>query len=51
MISDVSERVEEISKVVQTNSSVVGQSVDTSQELFGQAKELHDLIGQFRIND
>ena len=42
MISDVSERVEEISKVVQTNSSVVGQSVDTSQELFGQAKELHD---------
>lgn len=51
MISDVSERVEEISQVVQTNSSVVGQSVDTSQELFGQAKELHDLISQFRIND
>ena len=49
MISDVSEGIGEISRVVQTNSEAVEQSVDTSQELFGEAKRLHDLIGQFRI--
>ena len=51
MISDVSEGIGEISRVVQTNSEAVEQSVDTSQELFGEAKRLHDLIGQFRIAD
>ena len=49
MISDVSEGIGEISRVVQTYSEAVEQSVDTSQELFGEAKRLHDLIGQFRI--
>jgi len=49
MISDVSEGIGEISRVIQTNSEAVEQSVDTSQELFGEAKRLHDLIGQFRI--
>lgn len=49
MISDVSEGIGEISRVIQTNSEAVKQSVDTSQELFGEAKRLHDLIGQFRI--
>ena len=51
MIVDVSEGIEEISQVVQSNSAAVGQSVDTSHELFGQAKELNDLIGQFRIGE
>lgn len=51
MISDVSEEIEEIYQVVQTNSVAVEQSVDTSRELSGQAKKLNELIGQFRIDE
>ncbi len=51
MISDLNVGIEEISQVVQANSAAVGQSVDTSRELSGQAKKLNDLIGQFHIRD
>ena len=48
MITSVSKEIEEISHVVQDNSAAVNQSVDTLQELSGQAKELDALVGQFQ---
>ena len=51
MISDVSDEIEEIYQVVQTNSAAVERSVDNSRELSDQAKRLNDLIGKFRIGD
>lgn len=51
MINSVSKEIEEISHVVQDNSAAVNQSVETLQELFGQAKELDALVGQFQTKD
>ena len=51
MISDVSDEIEEIYQVVQTNSAAVERSVDNSRELSDQAKRLNDMIGKFRIGD
>lgn len=48
MISSVSNEINEISHVVQDNSSAVHQSVNTLQDLSGQAKELDALVGQFQ---
>lgn len=48
MITSVSKEIEEISHVVQDNSAAVNQSVDTLQELSGQAKEVDALVGQFQ---
>lgn len=49
MITSVGKEIEEISYVVQNNSSAVNQSADTLQSLSEQARELNNLIGQFQI--
>ena len=49
MITSVNKDIEEISYVVQNNSVAVHQSVNTLQELSGQAKKLNTLVGQFQI--
>ncbi len=49
MITSVNKDIEEISYVVQNNSAAVHQSVNTLQELSGQAKKLNTLVGQFQI--
>lgn len=48
MITNVGKEIEEISLVVQNNSSAVNQNTDTLRELSQQAKELNHLVGQFQ---
>lgn len=50
MIASVEERIKEISKVVQTNSTAARQSADVSTELSNQARSLNNLINQFRVS-
>ena len=49
MIASVEEGIKEISKVVQTNSTVAKESAVASKELSDQARILNSLISQFRI--
>ena len=49
MIVSVENRIKEVSKVIQENSSAARESAEISNELSGQAKTLNQLIGQFRI--
>ena len=48
MITIVGKEIEEISHVVQNNSTAINQSAGTLQELSEQAKELNRLVGQFQ---
>lgn len=48
MITNVGKEIEEISHVVQNNSTAINQSAGTLQELSEQAKELNRLVGQFQ---
>lgn len=48
MITSVGKEIEEISHVVQNNSADVNQSTEALHQLSEQAKELNDLVGQFR---
>lgn len=49
MIVSVENRIKEVSKVIETNSSAAEKSAEVSNELSGQAKTLNRLISQFRI--
>lgn len=49
MIASVENRIREVSKVIETNSSAAEKSAEVSNELSGQAKTLNRLISQFRI--
>lgn len=49
MIVSVENRIREVSRVIETNSSAAEKSAEVSNELSGQAKTLNHLIGQFRI--
>lgn len=49
MIVSVENRIREVSKVIETNSSAAEKSAEVSNELSGQAKTLNRLISQFRI--
>lgn len=49
MIVSVENRIKEVSRVTETNSSAAEKSAEVSNELSGQAKTLNRLIGQFRI--
>lgn len=50
MIASVEDGIKEISKVVQTNSTVAKESASASKKLSEQAKTLNSLISQFRIS-
>lgn len=50
MISDVSKEIQEISGVVQHNTTDVNESVVTLHDLSSQAKELNKLVGQFHTD-
>ncbi len=49
MITSVENRIREVSRVIQANSSSAEESAIISNELSEQAKTLNKLIGQFRI--
>lgn len=49
MISQVTTGMEQISKVVQTNSATAEQSAAASEELSGQASMLKELVGKFKL--
>lgn len=49
MITSVENRIREVSRVIQANSSAAEESATISNELSEQARTLNQLIGQFRI--
>ncbi len=49
MIISVDNRIKEVSKVIETNSSAAEKSATISNELSDQARTLNQLISQFRI--
>ncbi len=49
MIVSVENRIKEVSKVIQENSSAAAESAAISNELSNQARTLNQLINQFRI--
>ena len=48
-ITSVENRIREVSRVIQDNSSAAEESAAISNELSEQARTLNKLIGQFRI--
>ena len=48
-VSDISVGLAQISQVVQTNSATSEESAAASEELFGQAQIVKNLVGQFKI--
>ena len=48
-ISQVTQGVDQISSVVQTNSATAQESAAASEELAGQSRMMKDLIGQFKL--
>ena len=50
MIVSVENRIKEVSRVIQANSTAAEESAAVSTELSNQSKTLNRLIGQFRIN-
>lgn len=49
VLKQLIEDVDLISNVVQSNSSFAQESADTSEELSGQSKRLHDLVNRFHL--
>lgn len=49
MIGSVENRIKEVSRVIDANSSSAEKSADVSDKLSAEAKILNQLIGQFRI--
>ena len=49
MIVSVENRIREVSRVTETNSSAAEESAAISNELSSQARTLNELISQFRI--
>lgn len=50
-IGQVTQGIDQISSVVQTNSATAEESAAASEELSGQAQMLKDLISQFKLKD
>lgn len=50
-IAQVTQGIDQISSVVQTNSATAEESAAASEELSGQAQMLKDLVGQFKLMD
>lgn len=50
-LSQVTQGIDQISSVVQTNSATAEESAAASEELSGQAQILKDLVGQFQLFD
>ncbi len=50
-VVQVTQGVDQISSVVQTNSATAEESAAASEELSGQANMLKDLVGQFKLED
>lgn len=50
-ISRIYHGIDEVSKIVQTNSATAEQSAAASEELFSQAKNMHQLISDFRVKN
>lgn len=50
-IAQVTQGVDQISSVVQTNSATAEESAAASEELSGQAQMLKDLISRFKLRD
>lgn len=50
-VVQVTQGVDQISSVVQTNSATAEESAAASEELSGQANMLKDLVGQFTLED
>ena len=50
-ISEVTQGVDQISSVVQTNSATAEESAAASEELSGQAQILKRLVGRFTLQD
>ena len=48
-LQQVTQGVDQISSVVQTNSATAEQSAAASQELFSQSSLLKSLVGRFRL--
>lgn len=49
MIASIENRIREVSKVTESNSTAAEESASISQELSGQARTLNQLISQFNI--
>lgn len=50
-IAQVTQGIDQISSVVQTNSATAEESAAASEELSGQAQMLSNLVGQFKLRD
>ncbi|MCD7992103.1 MAG: methyl-accepting chemotaxis protein, partial [Clostridia bacterium] len=50
-ISQVTQGIDQISNVVQTNSATAEESAAASEELSGQAQILKGLISQFKLKE
>lgn len=50
-IAQVTQGIDQISSVVQTNSATAEESAAASEELSGQAQMLKNLVGQFKLRD
>ncbi len=51
VLEQITENVDQISSVVQTNSSYAQNSAATSSELSGQSKRLHELVNRFQLKE
>ncbi len=48
-ISQITKGIDEVSKIVQTNAATAEQSAAASEELFGQAENMRQLVSGFQI--
>ena len=51
VLERLSDHVDAISSVVQSNSAAAQNSAETSAELSGQSKRLHELVNRFHLKD
>lgn len=49
-IAQVTQGIDQVSAVVQTNSATAEESAAASEELSGQAQVLKELVGQFNLS-
>lgn len=50
-ISQINRGIEEVSKIVQTNSATAEQSAAASEELFNQAENMRQLVSGFKVKE
>ena len=48
-IAQINKGIEQVSKIVQTNSATAEQSAAASEELFSQAANMKELVGRFKV--